>query len=102
MPRTIISEGKTTNEAIEKVLKESFIDSYNLGTGKGYSVLQLVETFKKVNKVDVPYKIVGRRDGDIAECYASTKKANKYLGWKAELGIEEMCKDSYNFAINNK
>ena len=98
----VVDLAKGHIKAIEKVLKESFIDSYNLGTGKGYSVLQLVETFKKVNKVDVPYKIVGRRDGDIAECYASTKKANKYLGWKAELGIEEMCKDSYNFAINNK
>ncbi len=98
----VVDLAKGHIKAIEKVLKESFIDSYNLGTGNGYSVLELVETFKKVNNVDVPYKIVGRRSGDIAACYASVEKAYKVLGWKAELGIEEMCRDSYNFAIKNK
>ncbi len=97
----VVDLAKGHIKAIEKVLKESFIDAFNLGTGKGYSVLELVETFKKVNNVDVPYKIVKRRDGDIAECYASVQKAKKILKWEAKLGIEEMCKDSYNFVQNN-
>ena len=72
---------------------------YNLGTGTGYSVLDLVNTFEKVNNVKIPYEIVGRRAGDVAECYADPTKAFKELGWKAELGIDDMCKDSYNFIL---
>lgn len=72
---------------------------YNLGTGKGYSVLDLVKTFEKVNNVKIPFEIVGRRAGDVAECYADPTKAEKELHWKAQLGIEEMCKDSYNFIL---
>ena len=56
----------------------------------------------KVNNVKVPYKIVGRRDGDIASCYASCKKASDVLGFKAEYNIEDLCKDSYNFVLKNK
>ena len=70
---------------------------YNLGTGRGISVLELVNTFKKVNKVDVPYEIGPRRSGDIASCYADPSKALKELGWKANFGVEDMCKDAYNF-----
>ena len=69
----------------------------NLGTGKGYSVLEIVNAFKKVNEVEVPYKIVDRRSGDIAICYANPKKANELLNWKATRGIEQMCKDSWNW-----
>lgn len=69
------------------------------GTGKGYSVLDLVHTFEKVNNVKVPYKIVDRRAGDIAECYADASKAEEELNWKAELSIEDMCRDSYNYII---
>lgn len=76
------------------------INYYNLGTGTGYSVLEIVNTFKRVNNIDVPYKIVERRSGDIAACYADPSKAYKELGWKAELSIEDMCKDSYNFVRN--
>lgn len=72
---------------------------YNLGTGTGYSVLDLVNTFEKVNNVKIPYEIVGRRAGDVAECYADPTKALKELGWKAELGIDDMCRDSYNFIL---
>lgn len=98
----VVDLAKGHIKAIEKVLKDKGIDAYNLGTGNGYSVLELVNTFKKVNDVDVPYKIVSRRSGDIASCYASTNKALDLLGWSAELGIEDMCKDAYNFVIKNK
>ena len=70
---------------------------FNLGTGRGYSVLDLVRTFEAVNGVKVPYEIVGRRAGDMAECYADTTKAETVLGWKAERGIEEMCRDAWRW-----
>jgi len=70
---------------------------FNLGTGKGISVLELVESFKKVNQVDVPYEIVGRRAGDIATCYADTAKAEKMLHWTAGKTVEDMCRDSWNW-----
>lgn len=73
----------------------------NLGTGNGYSVLQIVEAFKRVNGVDVPYVIKERRPGDIATCYADPTKAKEELGWVAEKGIDEMCRDSWNFAKKN-
>lgn len=87
-------------KAIEKVLNDTGIDAYNLGTGHGYSVLQLVETFKRVNNIDVPYQITERRAGDIASCYADPSYAEEQLHWKAEKEIEEMCRDSYNFVTN--
>ena len=98
----VVDLAKGHIKAIEKVLKDTGVDCYNLGTGKGYSVLQIVNTFMDVNKVDVPYKIVDRRPGDIDACYASTKKAEEVLNWKAELEIDEMCRDSYNFVKKNK
>lgn len=75
---------------------------YNLGTGKGVSVLEMVNTFEKVNGVKIKYQIVERRPGDIAMCYANPAKALNELGWKAEKGLEEMLKDSWNFEKNNK
>ncbi len=74
---------------------------YNLGTGKGYSVLEIVKTFEKVNNVKIPYKIAPRRSGDIATCYASADKALKELNWKTEFTLEDMCKDAYNFIQKN-
>ena len=65
---------------------------YNLGTGTGYSVLQVVNAFKKASGREIPYDVVGRRPGDIATSYADPTRANKELGWKAERGLEEMCK----------
>ena len=89
-------------KAIDYVLKNKGIDYYNLGTGNGYSVLEMVNTFKEVNGVDVPYKIVDRRDGDIAECYADTKYAYEKLGFKAEYGLSEIVESAYNYVKKNK
>lgn len=97
----VVDLAKGHIKALEKINKDKGVDAYNLGTGKGYSVLQIVNTFKSVNNIDVPYKIVDRRPGDIDSCYASTDKAFKELGWKAQLEIEKMCKDSYNFVKKN-
>lgn len=89
-------------KAIEKVSKSTGCNAYNLGTGNGYSVLDLVNTFARVNNVDVPYKIVERRPGDIDSCYANPDYALKELNWKANKGIEEMCKDAWNFVSKQK
>ena len=84
--------------ALNKLDKEnSGIFIYNLGTGNGYSVLEIVNTFMKVNNVDVPYKIAPRRDGDIATCYADPTKAKNELGFVAEKTLEDMCRDGWNF-----
>ena len=98
----VVDLAKGHIKAIERILNIQEIDAYNLGTGKGYSVLEIVETFKKVNQVDVPYKIVERRPGDIDACYADVNYAKEKLNWHAEKEIEEMCQDSYNFIKNNK
>lgn len=74
---------------------------FNLGTGSGYSVLDIVKAFIKVNKIDIPYVIKPRRAGDIAECYADASKAEKILGWKAEKNLEDMCYDSWNWQSHN-
>lgn len=96
----VVDLAKGHLKALENISKG--INYYNLGTGVGYSVLDLVKTFEEVNKVSVPYKIVGRRAGDIASCYADPSKAYEELGWKAELGIKEMCRDSYEFILKQK
>jgi len=85
-------------KAIDYLVNNGGLSIFNLGTGNGYSVLELIETVKKVNNVEVPYIIEDRRPGDIASCYADPSLANEKLGWHAERGIEEMCKDAYNFA----
>ena len=74
---------------------------YNLGTGHGYSVLDVVNAFMKVNGVNVPYVIKPRRPGDIATCYCNPAKAKAELGWEAQYCIEEMCRDSWNWQKNN-
>ena len=74
---------------------------YNLGTGHGYSVLDVVKAFEKANGVKVPYSIKPRRAGDIATCYSDPSKAERELGWKAEYGIEEMCRDSWHWQCQN-
>lgn len=76
-------------------------DVFNLGTGVGYSVLDMVTNFAKASGCDVPYVIVGRRGGDIATCYASTEKAERELNWKAKLGLKEMCEDTWRWQKNN-
>ena len=98
----VVDLAKGHIKAIEKILKDKGVDAYNLGTGIGYSVLDLVTTFEKVNNIKVPYKITDRRPGDIASCYADSSYALEKLNWKAEKGIEEMCRDSYNYILNSK
>ena len=71
---------------------------YNLGTGNGFSVLEIINTFERVNGVKVPYVITARRPGDIAACYADSSKAERELGFKAVHGIEDMCRDAWNYA----
>ena len=87
--------------ALQAIERKCGLGIYNLGTGHGYSVLQLVETFKKVNDIDIPYSIKPRRAGDIATCYSNPAKAEKELGWKAQYGLEEMCRDAWNWQHNN-
>ena len=98
----VVDLAKGHIKALEKSINFKGIEYYNLGTGTGYSVLDLVKTFEKVNNVKIPYKIVNRRPGDIAACFADPTKAYKELGFKAEYGIEDMCKDSYNYILKNK
>lgn len=73
------------------------IEVFNLGTGKGYSVLEVIKAFEKATGIAVPYQFAPRRHGDVAECYASTEKAEKALGWKAEKSIEDMCRDAWRW-----
>jgi len=98
----VVDLAKGHIKAIEKVLKDTGVDAYNLGTGNGYSVLEIINTFKKVNNIDVNYKITDRRPGDIDVCFADPSYAKEKLNWEANLGIEEMCKDAYNFVKNFK
>ena len=90
-------------KAIEKLEREPKLGLkiYNLGTGHGYSVLQVVKAFEKASKRPVPYKICPRRPGDIAECWADPSLAAKELGWKAERGIDEMCADAWRWQKKN-
>lgn len=83
--------------AIDYAVKNKGTEIFNLGTGTGYSVLDIVNTFKEVNNVDIPYEIKPRRSGDIAECYADPKKAKDVLNWQAEKGLKEMCADSWRW-----
>lgn len=88
--------------ALEYIDKHTGIDYYNLGTGKGYSVLEMVSAFSDVNHVEVPYKIAPRRDGDIAMCYADATKAKEVLHWEAKHGLDEMVESAYNFVLKSK
>lgn len=74
---------------------------YNLGTGKGYSVLEIIKAFEKITGIEVPYKFMPRRNGDIAECWSDSSKANIELGWKAKRGITEMIRDAWNWQSKN-
>lgn len=98
----VVDLAKGHLKALEKIKNSNICDEYNLGTGSGYSVLEMIETFKKVNEVEVPYQIVERRPGDIAECYANPNKALRELNWKAEKNLVDMVRSSYQYAIKNK
>ena len=84
-------------KAAKKIYNSNGIYIYNIGTGTGYSVLDIVNNFEKVNGIKVNYKIAPRRSGDVAICFANPKKAESELGWKAEKNIEDMCKDAWNY-----
>ena len=98
----VVDLAKGHLKALEKLNKEKqglFI--YNLGTGTGYSVLDMVKAFEKASGKEVKYKIAPRREGDIATCYSDPKKAQEELGWKAEKSLEDMCRDSWKFIEMN-
>lgn len=98
----VVDLAKGHIKALEKLNKEkNGVYVYNLGSGIGHSVLEMVKTFEKVNNVKVPYKIAPRRAGDLAEIYADPTKAEKELNWKTEKTLEDMCKDSWNYIKNN-
>ncbi|MEP0071334.1 MAG: UDP-glucose 4-epimerase GalE [Marinomonas sp.] len=90
-------------KALEKLAsqEEKSIDAYNLGAGVGYSVLDVVKAFEKVSGQKIPYDIMPRRAGDIAEFYANTEKAEEELGWQVGLSLEDMCRDAWNWQSNN-
>ena len=98
----VVDLAKGHIKALELINKQKGIDTYNLGTGKGYSVLEIVNTFMKVNNINIKYKIVDRRPGDIDACYADPSYAKEKLNWEATLDINDMCKDAYNFAIKQQ
>lgn len=88
-------------KAMEKIERTEGVHIYNLGTGKGYSVLEIVHAFEKACGKPIPYEIRDRRPGDIATCYSDPTKAKEELGWVAERGIEEMCQDAWRWQSNN-
>ena len=88
-------------KAVEKIKEAPGLKTYNLGTGTGYSVLEIIDAFSKACKKEVPYVIAPRRAGDIDMCYADPSLAYKELGWKAECGIEKMCEDAWRWQSNN-
>ena len=87
--------------ALEKIMESTGVNAYNLGTGVGYSVLDVVKAFERATGVKIPYVITKRRPGDVAECYADPTKALKELGWKAERDIEDMCRDAWRWQESN-
>ncbi|HFI0256933.1 TPA: UDP-glucose 4-epimerase GalE [Streptococcus suis] len=88
-------------KALEKISTTADVHTYNLGSGQGTSVLELVHAFEKINGITIPYKIVDRRPGDVATCYANADKALAELNWKTEKTIEDMCRDTWNWQSNN-
>ena len=97
----VVDLAKGHVKALKKIEEGAGLNIYNLGTGNGYSVLEIVRSFEEANDVKVPYIIKDRRPGDIAECYADPSKAEKELGWKAEKGILDMCRDSWRWQKAN-
>lgn len=96
----VVDLAKGHVKAIQNIKTGAHI--YNLGTGKGTSVLQLVKTFEEENNIKIPYEVVKRRSGDIAICFADVNKAERELGWKAERGIKDMVKDAWKYELNKR
>ena len=97
----VVDLAKGHVKALEKARKMVGAEAYNLGTGNGYSVLQIVKAFENATGVTIKFEMTSRRPGDIAECYADPSKALKELGWKAEKTLDDMCKDAWKYAKNN-
>lgn len=93
----VVDLAKGHVNAVDKAVSAKGVNIYNLGTGNGYSVLDIVKAFESANGVKIPYEIKPRRAGDIATCYANPAKAKEELGWEAKFDLERMCKDSWNF-----
>jgi len=98
----VVDLAKGHVKALKVIEEKQGLKIYNLGTGQGYSVMQVLKTFEKINNVKIPYQVKARRPGDIAACYANPQKALKELGWKAEYNLEDMCRDSYNWETHKK
>ena len=96
----VVDLAKGHLKALDKIRDSKGVEAYNLGTGKGYSVLELIHAFEEATGVKVKYKIAPRRPGDIATCYADPTKAKEELGWVATKEIKEMCEDSWRFTKN--
>ncbi len=88
-------------KALKKIEEKAGLNIYNLGTGVGYSVLDVVKNFEEASGVKIPYSIKPRRAGDVAVCYSDASKAKRELGWEASYGIKEMCEDSWRWQKNN-
>ena len=88
----VISESRSNN----------FLEFINLGTGKGYTVLEMIKTFEKVNNVEIPYEIMPRRDGDISTSFADVNYANEIMSWKAKFNLEKICSDQWNFVLKHE
>ena len=97
----VVDLAKGHVKAIEYSAVHKGTEVFNLGTGVGYSVLDIVKAFEKANSIKIPYVIKPRRAGDIAECFADATKAKNVLGWVAEKNLEDMCRDSWNWQSNN-
>ncbi len=97
----VVDLAKGHLNALEKLASNPGLVTYNLGTGHGYSVLEMVAAFKKASGKKIPYRVVDRRPGDIASCYADASLAKKELGWSAQLGVDEMCQDAWRWQSQN-
>lgn len=97
----VVDLAKGHLKAVEKVMSSTGADAYNLGTGNGYSVIEMVKAFEQASDRSVPYQIAERRPGDVAICYADPAKAKAELGWTATKGIADMCEDSWRWQKNN-
>ena len=97
----MVSLPKVHVAAVDYACKHKGCEVFNLGTGVGVSVLDMVNTFREVNQVELPYVIAPRRPGDIATCYADPTKSREVLGWTAEHDLADMCRDPWNWQKNN-
>ena len=97
----VVDLAKGHVSALEKLNEKPGVVTVNLGTGQGYSVLQMIEAFERVNKVNVPFEITNRRPGDVASCYADTSFAQECIGWQSKFNLDDMCRDAWRWQKQN-